>query len=169
MITAIFCSTVGLVGALGYDLWDAFVRWTDNSFRLSGFPDISCHLSLTDALEIDGITENLAPEWVPEGYELLDDIQCVSNSVKTRYRAVYYNDDNEKLIISVTVLHEGDVTTTHEKDDGDVVIYTQNEINHYIMTNYGQISAVWAFYNYECSISGALTEIECEKMIDSVY
>jgi len=54
-------------------------------------------------------------------------------------------------------------------EDQTYVVYERNGIEHYVMTNYAQVSAVWLFENYEFVISGNVTEDEMKMIINSIY
>ena len=59
--------------AFGYDLWGAFAHWTRETFGFAYVTPMDhpkSYSSLQDALSHYGITEPLAPTWIPDGYTL---------------------------------------------------------------------------------------------------
>ena len=50
-----------------------------------------------------------------------------------------------------------------------VVPYRKNNIEHYIMSNEGVLTAAWITDNLECGIVGKISTEEMEAMIDSIY
>ena len=42
-------------------------------------------------------------------------------------------------------------------------------ITHYIMHNLDSVTAVWIYEDYECSISGPVTQEEMKQILRSVY
>jgi hypothetical protein len=50
-----------------------------------------------------------------------------------------------------------------------VTVYKCNGIEHYIMSNNTQYSAVWLAGIYECTIYGTVSEAELKQIIDSIY
>ena len=87
--------------------------------------------------------------------------------LRTTIRSIYYSKNGE---ISVTiVLLANPSTSIYEKDSNNVITYSVDGIEHYIMTNLERTKAVWMADNYECSITGKFSIEEAEKMIDSIY
>ncbi len=51
----------------------------------------------------------------------------------------------------------------------EIIVYMSNGIEHYILHNTVNLTAVWFTENFEWSIAGASAVDELKKMIDSVY
>ena len=170
--------------ALGFDLWGTVAQWGRETFGFSleegaGDPysevtDEDIHITgieqyddLQTALLMHGITEQVAPTWIPDGFEL-DELKIeAATTSKLSFQAWYVN--NEKLInVSVLVLY-GEPNTAYEKDDGAVTVYEKNNIDHYIMTNNSRYLGVWMNNSLECSIAGDITKDDLIRMLDSIY
>lgn len=125
---------------------------------------------LQDILIQNGITEPTVPKWIPEGFELLDDISVYefTSSGNLQIDATY-SDGTDIFAISV-IKHNGQAyDTIYEKDDSEVEIYVTGGIEHYIFSNLKIYTAAWCTGNLECSISTTLPKPDLEKSIDSIY
>lgn len=163
--------------ALGYDVFGAIATWTKETFIFTYVTDFEEESSiphknigecrdLQEALDEYGVTEKLAPTYVPKGYEQIefkiydedDNLNIVNAFIK----------DDRTIIISITknVSSSG---AKYQKDEGDPEIYEAGGIKHYIMTNMGNYKAVWNSGEFECGISGLVEKDELIKMIDSIY
>jgi len=157
--------------AFGYNLWGAVAQWTkdtfgfDRSVPVQGVPD-SEYASLQEALDDYGISETLLPKFIPEDYAL-SSIEITETPIRTWFFATY-SADRGLFAIDIKRLTQG-VSTEYEKDAGNPSVYEAGQIKHYLLTNEAEKKAVWSVKNYECSISGNLTEAELKSMIDSIY
>ena len=169
VISSLLLAGTITASALGFDLWGTVVKWTKDTFRFVSADTIETskrYNSLQDALSDYGITEPLAPKWIPDGYEFKS-IDVSETPETTKFLAIYMDDGNE-LMISILSLADSN-TNMYEKDADKVIIYETGGIKHYLMSNEGRLNAVWLYDSYECLISGNITESEIEKMIDSIY
>lgn len=169
VVTVILLAGTITASAFGFDLWGTIAKWTRETFGFTSESPIEnpeSYDSLQAALSKYGITEPLAPSWIPDGYKM-SSIDVSETPVKIKFIAAY-NNNSDQLLISVTDIFNGN-SGTFEKDDNDVTVYVAGNIEHYIMSNNGRGKAVWASKSYECSISGNISETEIEKMIDSIY
>jgi len=129
-------------------------------------------------MERHGFITQAAPTWMPEGFTLSD----INAHYSPRQASInaYYTSGDLELTIHIVRL-EGLSGAYYERDEdnsGDwagisskatVRAYERGGAIHYIMTNYGQTNAVWRNENYECVISGDVTEDEIIRIIDSIY
>ena len=98
--------------AFGYDLWGAFAHWTRETF---GFAYVTptdhpkSYSSLQDALSDYGITEPLTPTWIPDGYTL-QSVDISETPIKTKFLAVYRNNNKELTICGVKEVSNGDTS-----------------------------------------------------------
>ncbi|NCE66288.1 DUF4367 domain-containing protein [Pseudoflavonifractor sp. 524-17] len=167
--------------AAGIDILGIFGRWTNETFHFervgsekSGVPTPSIipedglsYATLQEALDAYGIQEQLAPTWIPEGYEpvYIDAIDSGTISFES-----CFTDGENDLGIIFWCAHEPiqDFGVT-EKDSTPVVLYEKNGITHYIMSNMDVMVVKWVNNNCECTIVGPFTVDELEHMIDSIY
>ncbi len=117
--------------------------------------------SLLKTLDEYGVTALIAPSWFPDGY-LLENIEATETPVRTTINAVYTKADDE-ISITVIILTEP-LTRIYEKDENEVIVYSVNGIDHYIMTNLGRTNVAWTTNNYECSITCSLSVDETKKL-----
>lgn len=163
------------VHAMGIDIWDIIVTWTQETFQLgntdqneSNIPDTDDkrrYATLQEALEHKSITTPLAPNWIPEGYNLVD-IRVDETPMQLVFVAFYQCKDC-KIKIQVKLYLDSDPQQI-EQSDSLVETYESGGITYYIFSDYNQLRAVWIRENYECYISGELTTEEIKAMIDSI-
>lgn len=164
--------------AFGYDVFGAIATWTKETFsftqqtgqmpQTSVLPSRSTKTSdLQAALDEHGITEKLAPTYLPEGYEQVE--FYAENMDDTVFFAAVYERSDNRIAIRIRQHLSSKNTADHEKDGTEPEIYEVNGISHYFMSNMGIHRAVWANGFFEGSISGLKTKSELKKMIDSIY
>jgi len=179
MIVIVLLTGTLTAQALGYDVWKAVAQWTRDVFqfvpgtapsqeeeRASELPDSTSNI-FKESLSAYGIEDvAIVPSWIPERFEA-PKIEAIYTPYNTIVSAVYTNDE-DVLVISLANTADGE-SIHYEKDQDEVVLYTQNGITHYIMSNNAQYSAVWLVGIYECTIYGTVSEAELKKIIDSIY
>lgn len=130
------------------------------------------YASLQEALEDYGLSLQVVPRWLPEGFELDRLIVDDQTGVQMIFHAGYAREDNY-LVVSVIIHLEEDMDvgslTNFQKDEGDPAPYEAGGVTHMLATNAGRPAAVWANGPAECAISGDITMEELERMIDSIY
>lgn len=154
--------------ASGVDLLKAFGRWSQETFEFDVAADVPDNegddrlAALKYALNKDGITTALVPEYLPEGYEFerLD-------AGRGEYCAVYLKGENA-LLIQIHSTQSGNASRL-EKNEGDPDVYIAGGIEHHIVANLELYSATWVNDGYECTIYGIPTLDETYQMIDSIY
>lgn len=159
--------------AFGYDVFGAIATWTKETFSFTQqtgqMPQASSTKTsdLQAALVKHGITEKLAPTYMPEGYEQVEFyVENVADS--TIFIAIYQN-SGDRIVVKVRKYFLLDNKTNFDKDGADPEIYEANGISHYIMSNKGTYYAVWKSGSNEMSILGPNTKSEMIKIIDSIY
>ena len=162
--------------ALGFDLWDIFVRWTQETFHLSSHTtdpsdndpnknDSITYHGLQDALDEYDISLKLAPSWFPEGYEETD-IRTQDTPKQRLFIASYQKNDNLIRIRIANYLDSYPVQI--EQSTSLLEIYTIDDVDFYIFENEGQLQAVWINGQFECYLSGPLSLPEIKKILDSI-
>ena len=156
--------------AFGLNIWEAVVKWTQETFHFGEWGNANenndlPYASLREALEKGKITTLLVPNWFPNGYEL-SEIKVDNSPVQTIYKAIYING---KRVLRVTVQDYLDNFPVYvEQSDGLVEEYEVAGVTYYLFENYEFSRAVWLYDSYECDISGEVTIDELKKMIDSI-
>ena len=156
--------------AFGFDIWEAVVQWTQETFHFGSWGNSNTnnnlpYATLQEALEKGNIPAWLAPSWIPEGFYLAD-ITIDQSPIKKVCRAKYTNGER---ILRITIQeHFNNGPTFVEQSDGLVEEYVVSGITYYIFANNNQVRATWLNDSYECDISGDVTIEELKKMIDSI-
>ncbi len=176
-----------LPAALGFEnFFEMIGKWSDDTFYFAPssssipspesdnvgavLPANNIHLSLQDALNDYGVTEQILPTWFPSGF-ILEDLYVSPPSTaddKVTFGAFYIN--GEQSIILTYIYHPSDINESwsYEKDSAEVKEYVVSGQKYYLYQNLDQNCAAWQNENVECSISGDLTLDELKKMIDSI-
>lgn len=126
--------------------------------------------SLQEALDAYGITEPLAPKWVPEGFET-ERIDIDVDPDFIRIMAVY---QCEEKAVQVTVRNynskeELDRISVEKENGQQDVKYIRGGVEHSLAQNRAIYTASWTNGLNIVSIIGDVTEEELEQMIDSIY
>lgn len=120
---------------------------------------------LYDTVTALGVTENVVPTWLPEGYETQTIKKLSSPSVITVY-GVFTNGEME-IQVSISVCNEKR-EMDYQKDDTTVDILECAGIKTYIISNNENYCAMWQRNNIEGVISADVKE-DLYKIIDSIY
>lgn len=171
--------------AMGYDLWGVIAQWTKDTFTFvsvskvgdTGDPNASDVLDsgeytdLQAALDAYGITEHLAPTWLPDGFKLDTlNIDKSSNTNMTIFQANYCN--NEKWVVIQITMHQTPDNANYsewQKNDGDVSTIVVDNCTYYLMENYERECAAWSNGPFEGYITGDITSEELSKMVTSIH
>lgn len=171
--------------AMGYDLWGVIAQWTKDTFTFVSaskasdaeepFTDTTLnngeYADLQAALDTYGITEQLAPTWIPDGFDV--DEVVVSETANPKYTVfnISYKADLKSIGIQIKMHHKQDSVnfTTWQKDDVDVDTLTVNGRTFYTMINEGRVCAVWIDGLFECSIIGDVSYDELTRIINSIF
>lgn len=163
------------VRAIGIDIWDIIVTWTQETFQLRSIDsnevneavegDNREYLSLQDALDHKLITTPLVPGWIPEGYEL-HDLKTVESPMQMTFLAIYQN--NEHIIKIQIKRHLTSDPQQIEQSDTLIETYQSAGNIYYIFQNIDELKAVWIIEDFECYIAGALSIEDIKDMIDSI-
>lgn len=106
--------------------------------------------------------------WIPEGFTF-SGLKVYDDLPEPMLTALYENNSTGCVIIITVNIHQEPKASIHEKDENDVEVYQINGIDHYIMNNNDQITAVWFINELECSITGGVSEDDLKTMIKSIY
>lgn len=155
--------------AMGYNVWDAMAQWTEDTFSFMAPQKDMTHLDKADpkkVLQDYGVTEDILPNWLPDGYQYTE-IE-VSETPTRKVFYISYVNGADKIKITISTLSNLS-TYTFEKSKEDAVVYEANDIDHYIINNINNTSISWTVGNYECFIIGNISTEEAQKIIDSIY
>ena len=154
----------------GASLRGVIAQWSSETFSF-GSQGISKKISeelksLHDALTEHGITDRIAPRWLPDGFTLLE-LTVIHIPDRTVLYS-YYSNGEKTISIQIANLKDSS-SYYYEKDESEITLYQRNGVDHYIMTNNGKAVVVWGIGSYECAISGDISVDEAKIMIDSIY
>lgn len=161
-----------IIQVSGVDWMGSFARWTSEMFGFSTRdyevvtqwnPEYD---GLRKAMEELGITEELVPKYLPEGYR---EVELHIDAVRQSIIAIYANQDSS-IMFSASRM-SGAEGISIEKSISNPEIYVAGNIEHYIMTNsdLDQFVAVWKNGDNNCAIYCVPTKETIIKMIDSIY
>ena len=119
---------------------------------------------LYDTVTELGITQRVVPQWLPDGYELID-LKVDRTQKRAKIYACFANGSQE-IIISIRGLLNS-FSPSYFKDETDVVIYECGGVLHYIMGNENIRNVAWHSDNVECQIHVLKEDIY--QIIESVY
>lgn len=124
---------------------------------------------LRQILQEYGITESVVPSWLPDGFELADEIavEDYPDFNETEFFA-FYSDGEDSCTISVTRTDQQVHGSTYEKGSGSPEVYTSGGVEYYIFQNTESILAAWYMDNLECSINTTMSESDLKGVIDSI-
>jgi len=175
----VFVAAMGMTvtaEAFHVDIWGKFASWTKEIFRFTDTPQETAPQppekaynaeldSLRDALEQNGVTEALVPDWMPDGY-VSKDLKVISTPRVLNISAVYIKNDMELIIkIRRTI---GVQAAQVEKNDDLLEVYPANGVDYYIFSNTETLQAAWSIGEFECIITGIITPEEIKAMINSI-
>lgn len=179
-VAAVIC--IILVGsftakALGYDIWDAIIVWTKDTFGFETnmnepeptpyIKQIPAELAELENLMIEhGLSDDLIPGYIPDGYKILD-LQYTDLADVDSIFCQLSNGSND--ILFIYRIYSGDSTSFQlEKDALSPEKYESGGTTYYIMSNMDDYFVTWLSENIECTISGISTHDEALKMITSL-
>ena len=166
--------------AFGMNVFSVIARWTAEIFRLDGgstpyatvslrpleVDEESTYQSLEEAMEAFGIRAPLAPKEIPERFELVE-VRAVNREFSLLIYADYKSEDGELQIRYNEV--ETQEFNTLEKEDSIIFSFLAGGIEHNLVSDLGRQKATWRNGDFECKITGDLSEQELKTIIDSIY
>lgn len=169
-----------IVSASGLDIAGTIARWTSEIFRLGSYHvpyakvrenpladgETAVFDSLQQAVDAFGITEPLAPRWIPERFAL-SEIVAANQRGQLLIWADYTSGD-EFFQIRYRQAETSDLTDL-EKEDGNAELYSCGGIDHYLTLDMERRKAVWKNGELECRMSGTVSEQEIKEIIYSIY
>lgn len=152
------------------DALGRLARWTEEAFRFLPTPGQRAEqTAFQQALEQCGLPTQLAPSWVPDGFQP-NEPQVWVDDAASIVDVSFQHKDGRSLSISVErYANEDDIAAVeYEKDGAPVEVYIQNGRRFYIMSNLNSITAVWTDGTLLETIVGHLSVDEVKMVIDSI-
>ena len=156
--------------AFGFNIWEAVVKWTQETFHFGewGNSNTANNLpydSFQEALEKGNIPIEIVPAKIPDGFGLVD-ITVEQTPYKKIYIAKY---TKAEKVLRVTVQDYLDGVPVYvEQSEGLVEEYEVSGVTYYLFKNNERTQAEWIIDSYECRITGELTIEELKIMINSI-
>lgn len=178
IVSSLFLLGSFTASAFGFDLFGAIASWTEEHFSFTasaaktrtGYTD-ELFAPLRAELAALGVTEDVLPEYFPEGF-VMRDCETKSTPNKTFIKAGYAN-GTEKVFLLYDVFPLDNIsdenTREYTKDGGKPDVLEIKGISHYLMSNMNEYLAIWVNGRVECSITGFADKGELEKVIRSIY
>lgn len=166
--------------AFGVDVFSAIARWTAEIFRLDGgstpyavvrlhpldVGEEATYESLEEAVAAFGIDAPIVPKEIPEGFELVE-VRAANRESGLLIYATYKSTDGDiQIRYRETAARE---FSTLERENGVVNSHFMGEIEHRLVSDMGRQKAIWQNGDFECKITGAVSEQEIIDMVDSIY
>jgi hypothetical protein len=161
-------------------IFDVLFRWTSSVFEFftpeqdASNPPVDIvfetdHPSLQqlyDQVTQLGVTENVVPMWLPEGFKLIELKATPLSDDSGKINAVFSCDSNN-IIIAYRV--PKNVFAKYEKKDAALDVYDYAGVSHFILENMDKVSVTWTVNNVECSIVAEIPKDDVYQIIKSIY
>lgn len=169
---------LAIAQACGLDLIGRFLEWREETFVLRGqssgqmvLDEVSQgeYASAAEAVAAYGITEPVAPTWIPERFHI-EYVQVRELAHFIDLTARYIGNDGQKVVLKVYKFQReitSDVHSEHSEPESEP--YETNGVTFLLSNNKGPFRATWEAGTCTCSINGDLTESELIQMIDSIF
>lgn len=163
--------------ALGYDIWDAVIVWTKDTFGFEtpvNEPKPTPYvkhipeelIELKNLMTEHGLSKTLIPGYIPEGYKIGNLEYDNLGDADTIFCQLSNGANDIMLIYSI---HSGDSASFQlEKDALSPEKYESGGTTYYIMSNMDDYFVSWLTDNVECTILGIPSHDEALKMITSL-
>lgn len=171
--------------AMGYDLWGVIAQWTKDTFtfvsvsKVNDAEESHTNTTLNDgeytdlqaALDAYGVTEKLAPTWVPEGFSVESVTVDKTTDPSSTFFQCDYRCNDQWIIIQIILHHDSNsvVYTEWQKSDDNVTEMEYGGCIFYVMKNNEREIAVWSNGPFECYITADVTSNELIDIIKSIY
>ena len=161
--------------AFGFNILNIVGKWTEDMFYFAPIDqtepntptcdDPTAYTELQKLLLRSGVDPNLAPTWIPDGFELTE-FNYDPMVGQTGVVAYYYNGDRTILVSITSFLPEAPARI--ERSEGSIEVIQRDGVKYYLFTNLDCMCAAWIKDTWECTIGGHVTVEELKKMINSI-
>ncbi len=179
-----------LASAFDVDFMDFIARWTDETFGFEIKQHEVKHIteedvintpkfffpSLEDALASCGVTEQVVPTWIPEGFTLDSEGAFITVSdLRVSFHAWYWNGDKDgdNFMISIDKFEDASAAMSGSggiiKDEREPHTVELGGIKHYFFWNNDECVCAWTNGSLVCYIAGDVSETQLLKMVESIY
>lgn len=162
--------------AMGFDLLGSVVRWSANTFGFSAGESFKQtekldaedpYFALRESVRSAGALKPVVPRFLPDGYVFAE-----ANQDETfegvAVSGIFANGENY-ILFSYLKTRDPNPVKMYPIDNSNPEIYSVGGIEHYIMSNETEYTAVWSNGSVLCQISGVQDKSVLLKMLDSIY
>ena len=178
VLLVVLLGTVITAQASGINVFGRLVEWTDEVLSIATGKDGVFRLKetkyaeneLQEALYEMDMPIELAPTWLPKGYELSSIYK--KNSSEHHEIAAEYTDDQSEILLKILIRRESNSTnriaTTTEYDDSYIESRTINGRTYLISTNKGLYFAYCLDDDYSIRIYNVQTQDDLYAILSSI-
>lgn len=178
-VISVMLASLLTVQAAGVDVFGAIARWTTELFSFGKteesrglvvdgkWPEIDLEqnqqfTSLQEAFDYYGVTEVVAPQWIPDGF-VQENISVEPNGVWLAFFAEYVDEDGKLLVISYSS-YVSEPPTYYEKTSSLLEIFEANNSVYYALGNLKNYVIVWTTPHFECCVSAPLNSTDMNSL-----
>lgn len=178
-VISVMLASLLTVQAAGVDVFGAIARWTTELFSFGKteetrglvvdgkWPEIDLEqnqqfTSLQEALDYYGVTEVVAPQWIPDGFTQ-DNITVEQNGVWLAFFAEYA-DENGKVLVVGYSSYVSEPPTYYEKSGSSLEIFETSGNTYYAFKNLNNYIIAWVTPHFECCISAPLNSTDMDSL-----
>lgn len=178
VISAILASLL-TVQAAGVDVFGAIARWTTELFSFGKteesrglvvdgkWPEIDLErnqqfTSLQEALDYYGVTEVVAPQWIPDEFDQ-ESVSVEQNGIWLAFFAEYADENGKMLVISYSS-YVSEPPTYYEKSGSLLEIFEISGNTYYAFKNLNNYIIAWVTPHFECCISAPLNSTDMDSL-----
>ena len=169
------------VQASGVDVFGAIVRWTEELFSFGRteetrslvvdgkWPEIDLNknqqfTSLQEALDFYGVTEVVAPRWIPDGFTPRI-VAVKPNGTWLEFLAGYTNKSGQLLAVSYNS-YQSTPLMYYEKSGSLLETFSTGGTVYNIFENVDNRTAAWITPHFECCISVPADAMDIDELKD---
>lgn len=176
LTAVLLLGTMIAVQAAGVNVFGTIASWTDSVFRFendatpSAEEETEASLNLIQAaLREKGMPVELAPTWLPEGYEI-SEVEVKELDKATVVNAVAACEGKEQITITIVKEETTEFADAAqwEKTNTPTHTYTANKRTFYLMENEPGWCGAWTDGEYVVSFFGFDSEEQLKNMINSM-
>ena len=174
-VISVMLASLLTVQAAGVDVFGAIARWTTELFSFGKteesrglvvdgkWPEIDLErnqqfTSLQEALDYYGVTEVVAPQWIPDEFDQ-ESVSVEQNGIWLAFFAEYADENGKMLVISYSS-YVSEPPTYYEKSDSLLEIFEISGNTYYAFKNLNNYIIAWVTPHFECCISAPLNSTE---------
>lgn len=178
-VISVMLASLLTVQAAGVDVFGAIARWTTELFSFGKteetrglvvdgkWPEIDLKqnqqfTSLQEALDYYGVTEVVAPQWIPDEFDQ-ESVSVEQNGIWLAFFAEYADENGKMLVISYSS-YVSEPPTYYEKSGSLLEIFEISRNTYYAFKNLNNYIIAWVTPHFECCISAPLNSTDMDSL-----